>query len=104
MIALEDDAPSRLWHQTIPTKEERAALLRETERLAERDRLWDLLRTIGELFCWCLLGLFGVACAFHATDRQTGMIYLYAGLAAGNAGMLATLHAAFVRARERGDL
>jgi hypothetical protein len=104
VIAAVDEAHSRLWQQPIPTNEERAAQLRESERRAERDRLWDMLRTLGELFGWCLVGLLGIGMALHSDDRDTGMIYMYAGLAAGYAGMLASLHAAFVRARERGDL
>jgi len=99
-----DDQHRTTWREPIPTNEERAARAIESERRAERDRLWDLLRTAGWCAFWCCAGLFGIALGLHSTDLGTGTIWFYGGLAIGNAGMLLTIHAAYVRARERGDI
>ena len=92
-----------VYHQPIPTREERAEQLRGTERRATRDAFRELVVTAACCFAWTLLTYVMVAFAFHTTDRRVGGILFYGGLAIGYAGNFVTLYLAYNRGRERGD-
>jgi len=91
------------FQQSIPTREERAAQIKASERSAERDRLRDLLVTIAWCFAFTLAGLVLMACAMHATDEKWGAILFWGALVVSNGGVMATLLRAFQRGQERGD-
>ena len=88
----------------VPTKDERVAELHRTGQLASRDRLRDAIRTAVECFCWCVAGLYLMGLGFHVSDAALGRVLFYAGLVAGNSGIIASLYFSFLRARDRGDL
>jgi hypothetical protein len=94
---------SSVRRQSIPTREERAAQLKASERRAERDRLRDMLGTIAWCFAFTLLGLFLMACAMHTTDQKWGGILFWGALVVNNGGVMATLLFAFQRGQARGD-
>ena len=75
----------------------------ETERLADREALRSTLRTIGECWFWCILGLACVAWSMHSSSESTGRIVFRGGLIIGNSGMLVALFGHFKRAESRGD-
>jgi uncharacterized membrane protein len=92
-----------VYRQPIPTREERAAQLRTSERAAERDRLRDMLFTIAWCFAFTLVGLFLMAFAMHTTDEKWGGILFWGALVVNNGGVLSTLYFAFQRGQARGD-
>ena len=92
-----------VYHQPIPTREERAAQLQRLERQAARDSFRELVFTSVCCFAWTLVAYVLVAFAFHTTDKQTGGLLFYGGLSVGYAGNFVTLYVAYHRGRERGD-
>ena len=92
-----------VYHQPIPTRQERAEQIRGTEREAARDAFRELVFTAVSCCAWTLLAYVLVAFAFHTTDRRAGGILFYGGLAVGYAGNFVTLYLAYSRGRERGD-
>jgi hypothetical protein len=95
--------PVRAWTAPIPTPEQRAAQLTESERTAERDRLWDMLRTLGSCATWMAVGLVLVGWALHTTDLTWAGAVFWGGLIVGNSGILVSLALAYRRGEERGD-
>ncbi len=105
MSATASDQPVyRAQVARIPTPAERAAELEKFARQAERDRLWDLARTVAECGAWCVAGLACIAWSFHTDDEGWGRIAFYGGLVIGNSGIIASLYCANLRAIERGDI
>ena len=92
-----------VYHQPIPSREERADQSRVTAQQAERDAFLELVVTAACCFGWTLVAYVLVAFAFHTKDRQAGGILFYGGLAVGYAGNFVTLYFAYLRGRERGD-
>lgn len=92
-----------VYHQAIPTREERAAQTRRSEQQAARDSFRELVVTATTCCAWTLIAYVLVAFAFHTTDRQVGGMLFYGGLATGYAGNFVTLYFAYIRGRERGD-
>ena len=92
-----------IYQQPIPTRDERAEQLCKSERTAEWDRVRDLLITVVGCFAWLAVGLFLLGSAFHSTSQTWAPIMFWAGLVAGNAGILVTVALAFQRGQERGD-
>ncbi|HEY4218729.1 MAG TPA: hypothetical protein VGM67_16420 [Gemmatimonadaceae bacterium] len=78
---------------------ERAQASRESDRLYR----WELVRVCAEMFGWTVLGLIIAAFAFHVTDRDTGMIFLYGGMLVNWAGVLWAIASAYRRGVQRGD-
>ena len=79
-----------------------AARLREADQ-ADRDRRRDFFRTAAECLGWCALGLAGMAWGMHTTDALLGRGVFYAGVGAGNAGIILSVLAAYRRGERRGD-
>lgn len=79
-----------------------AARLREADQ-ADRDRRRDFFRTAAECLGWCVLGLTGMAWGMHTTDALLGRAVFYAGVGAGNAGIIFSVLAAYRRGERRGD-
>lgn len=79
-----------------------AARLREADQ-ADRDRRRDFFRTAAECLGWCALGLAGMAWGLHTTDGLLGRGVFYAGVGAGNAGIIFSVLAAYRRGEKRGD-
>lgn len=79
---------------------ERLAAEREIERAARR----RFLRAIAEVVGACALGMVILSFAFSATDRDTGMIFLWAGMLVGYSGMAYALLSAYWRAEREGDI
>jgi cytochrome c biogenesis protein CcdA len=92
-----------VYQQPIPTREERAASLRETEREATRQMLREMAVTIACCFVSTLIGVVIVSFSAHTGDERTGWILFYAGMTVGYTGNLVTLFIAFRRGQERGD-
>jgi hypothetical protein len=78
---------------------EREAASRQTERMYR----WELLRTCAEMIAWTVAGLAIAAFAFRATDRDTGMVFLWSGFLVNIGGVLISLTTAWHRGHERGD-
>lgn len=97
------DATSRAWVRPPQAPDERAAELREIERLVARDRRRDLLVALVEVALALGVGLYLIGWSMHTTDVRAAGIALYGGLALGNAGMLLALVRARARAERRGD-
>ena len=83
--------------------EELQARRDEESAAAERDKFRDYLWTAVQCLIWCALGLLGIGWGLHSTDATYGKIAFYAGVGAGNAGILFPLLAAYRRGEERGD-
>jgi hypothetical protein len=92
-----------VYHQPIPSGEERAEEPRSSDRQAERDTFRELIVTAVNCCTWTLASYVLVAFAFHTKDKQAGGILFYGGLAVGYAGNFVTLYFAYNRGRERGD-
>ena len=80
----------------------------ETSRLraaaeADRDRRRDFFRTAAECLGWCVLGLTAMGWGLHTTDELLGRGVFYAGVGAGNAGIIFSVLAAYRRGEKRGD-
>lgn len=93
--------PRPLWVQEEYERigREREAASRETERLYRR----ELLRVCAEMIAWTVAGLFVAAWAFHVTDRDTGLVFLWGGFLVNIGGVLVSLATAWHRGHERGD-
>jgi hypothetical protein len=96
-------SPPRAWIAPVPTPEERAAQLSESERFAESDRLGDMLGTLGRCAAWMAVGLAMVGWALHTTDLTWAGAVFWGGLIVGNSGILVSLALAYRRGEERGD-
>lgn len=75
----------------------------EAELDMARVRRRDMLRSALECVVSCAMGMLGIGLAWRATDRATGMIIWWAGLAVGYSGIAASLLAAYRRGEKRGD-
>ncbi len=71
--------------------------------LAERDKLWDHVRTALTCFIWAALGIACILWSAHTTSLVYGRIAFFGGLGVGNAGIIFTLLAAYRRGEKRGD-
>jgi hypothetical protein len=72
-------------------------------READRVRRMDLLRVCAEMVAWTVASLSLAGFAFRVTDYNTGMVFLYAGMALNVAGVAFSIAAAYVRGERRGD-
>ncbi|HEY0996132.1 MAG TPA: hypothetical protein VGD77_09075 [Gemmatimonadaceae bacterium] len=79
--------------------QEREAASRETERMYQ----WELVRVCLEMVAWTVAGLCIAAWAFHVTDRDTGLVFLWGGFLVNIGGVLVALAMAWQLGRERGD-
>jgi len=70
---------------------------------ADRDRRRDFFRTAVECLAWCALGLAGMGWGLHTTDALLGRGVFYAGVGAGNAGVIFALLRWYRRGERRGD-
>lgn len=70
---------------------------------ADRARRRDLVRTAFECMGWCAVGLAGMAWGLHTTDALMGRGVFYAGVGAGNAGVIFSVLACYRRGERRGD-
>ena len=84
-------------------REEMAARHDAAHGRAERDRLWDLVRTALQCFAWSGLGIALILWSAHTTSLTHGTIAFWAGVGIGNGGILFTLLAAYRRGEKRGD-
>jgi FtsH-binding integral membrane protein len=75
----------------------------QASREADRQYRWELVRVCLEMFGWTAIGLLIAAFAFHVTDRETGMIFLYGGMLVNVAGVFWSILTAYHRGRARGD-
>jgi hypothetical protein len=82
---------------------EQESELERAERLADREKWLDILRTSAECFAWCAAGLACMAWSFHTSDAGYGIIAFRGGLVIGNAGILFALYRAQRRSEARGD-
>ena len=73
------------------------------ERRARRDTWREWARVVGEIVLWTLVGLVGIAFAFHAVDVQLGWVYWWAGAVLWVAGVSTAVITAYRRGEERGD-
>ena len=92
-----------ICREPIPTKEERAAKLRASERAAEWDRLRDALTTLGWCFASTIVSALCVGMSAHVNELRTAQMWFYGGLALGYAGNLIALYLAYKRGEDRGD-
>ncbi|HJU72726.1 MAG TPA: hypothetical protein VJ717_03200 [Gemmatimonadaceae bacterium] len=75
----------------------------ETERQAKRDTWREWIRVLSGIFFWTLLGLLGLALAFHTYDLDRAWVYWWAGAFVWVTGVLGTCLAAYLRGVHRGD-
>ena len=91
----------------MPLPEKYRRQLMERSEAAERESRWDSLRAlgrvVGEITLWTVLGLVGIAFAFHTFDYSLGMVYWWSGAVVWVAGVSVTVLAAYRRGEERGD-
>ena len=78
---------------------ERQQAGREADRVYRR----ELVRVCAQMFGWTIAGLIIAAFAFRVHDRETGMIFLYAGMVVNWAGVLWSIVTAYLRGEARGD-
>jgi hypothetical protein len=83
--------------------EEMATKRRDAEELAHRDTLWAHVRTALMCVGWSAAGIFLLMWSCHSTNMMYGRVAFFGGIAVGNAGILFTLLAAYVRGEHRGD-
>jgi hypothetical protein len=88
--------PEKYIQQLIASRE-------AAERRARRDTWREWARVLGEIVLWTLVGLVGIAFAFHAVDVQLGWVYWWAGAVLWVAGVSTAVITAYVRGEERGD-
>jgi hypothetical protein len=93
----------RVYEQPIPTREERARQMLASGRDADRERWRDLVFTSARCLAWMLAGLALLGAAYHTSDAKLGMVFWWAGITVGNAGVLVTVFRAFRRGQGRGD-
>lgn len=84
-------------------RESLAEKRREEHVQANRDKLWDYVRTALMCCAWCALGVFLLAWSAHTTDQAMGEAAFWGGLGVGNTGIIFTLLAAYRRGEKRGD-
>ena len=70
---------------------------------ADRDRRRAFYRTALECLGWCALGLGGIAWGMTVTDDLLGRGLFYAGVGAGNAGVIFSILGWYRRGERRGD-
>ena len=75
----------------------------QASREADRVYRWELFRVCAEMLGWTAVGLVIAAFAFHARDRDAGMIFLYAGMVVNWSGVLWAIVSAYRRGEARGD-
>ena len=79
----------------------------ETRAAADRESRWDgwlaLVRVIGEIVLWTLLGLLGISMALHTFDVEFGRIYWLLGCLVWIGGVSVAVLSAYRRGEERGD-
>ncbi|MBC7791683.1 MAG: hypothetical protein H7Z74_17180 [Anaerolineae bacterium] len=83
--------------------EEMASRYEQHAVLAERDKLWDYLRTALVCVLWSALGIVCILWSAHTTSIVYGRIAFFSGLGIGNGGIVFTLLAAYRRGEKRGD-
>jgi hypothetical protein len=78
---------------------------RNAEAAAEADsaRRKDFLRSAVACVAWAAVGLYCIAWSAHTTDATLGSAAFFAGLGAGNGGIIFTLLGAYRRGEARGD-
>ncbi len=103
-MTAESLSPPRVTRERIPTKAERAAELQRAEREAECATRRDMVWTAVQCLAWALAGVAILGLSIRSDDEQTSVIYMWAGLLVGNAGIGTSLYFAYLRARDRGDL
>jgi hypothetical protein len=72
-------------------------------RQADRDQWLDLLCVCLEVVAWTVGGMILAGFAFHVTDYEIGMVFLYAGKAVNIGGVAFAIARAYVRGEHRGD-
>ena len=87
----------------IPSREERAAAYLAADDAANRDARRTMLIGAGLCFAWLLVGLYIFGWSMHVNDQATGMVFFWAGLLVGNAGILLTVAWVVRRMTARGD-
>lgn len=70
---------------------------------ADRERFRDLMRSSLLCVVWGAVGLYGVLWSAHTTDVAYGKMAFFAGLGAGNGGIIFTLLGVYRRGERRGD-
>ena len=75
----------------------------QTERLANRQSRFALIRACLECLGSCGLGLVIMAFGFHTSDLLMGKVFFYGGMVVGYSGILIALVGAYRRGEERGD-
>jgi hypothetical protein len=83
--------------------EEQARQRAAEHEVAQRDTLWDHVRTALTCVFWAALGIALLGLSFHTTDLALGNAAFAAGLGIGNGGIIFTLLAAYRRGEKRGD-
>lgn len=72
-------------------------------RNADRDQWLDLLRVCAEMVGWTIAGLVLAGFAFHVTDYEIGMAFLYGGMSINVGGVAFSIASAYRRGEHRGD-
>lgn len=75
----------------------------QASRETEREYRWEIVRVLAAMFGWMLVGSITAGFGFRAHDRETGMIFMYAGMVINCAGVVGTIARAYRRGEERGD-
>lgn len=83
------------------TPEERGAQAEAFSREADREDFWDTVRTLGECFLWCVVGLALMSWSVATTNEVWAPVLFWGGLATGNGGVLIALVGAYARTGER---
>lgn len=76
----------------------------EAELEAEKASRSRMLRACVEVVAACVAGVLIMGTAFAVNDVELGRILLLTGMVVGYAGMAIALGAAFMRARDAGDI
>ena len=72
-------------------------------RLANRDKIRDLVLTSLRCWFWALAGIACIAWSYHTTVLWLGKAAFWSGLAMGNGGIIFSLLGAYRRGESRGD-
>jgi hypothetical protein len=72
-------------------------------RLANRDKVRDLVWTALQCWGWAVLGIVCILWSAHTTVLWLGRTAFWSGLAVGNGGIFFSLLAAYRRGERRGD-
>ena len=89
-------------HISVPSREERAQAALQAERLARRDELWLILRTLLLCVAWSAIGIYCIGWALHTSSKAYGRIAFWSGILIGNAGILGTLIHTWRTSEDRG--